>query len=211
MEHSSTDTHISEMIFRVAWLAVALGVGVELVLLVVNSTLHKSSSFGFIAADLVQKISWSVFVCVGLAIGLSASKMKIPAGFISGMLAAPFAFAIARTLHKSLSQGLGISVAPGVISPITMSLVKGAEYAVLGGLIAWFQVKNITRFWPYVLAGGAVGLSFAAALWLLGTGAGETAVGQFAKGINEFLGPLGCTVVQYGARAFGGQSAGAKA
>ena len=62
---------------RVAWLSIGLGLAMEVLLLVLAITLGNAQSAKPFLADLTQKVTWSVIVCVGLAIGKLASKAHL--------------------------------------------------------------------------------------------------------------------------------------
>jgi len=46
------------------------------------------------AADLVKNVSWSVFVCVGLAVGTAVTQSRVPVMGFLGLISAPLAFGI---------------------------------------------------------------------------------------------------------------------
>jgi hypothetical protein len=50
-------------------------------------------------ADLVRNATWAAFVCVGLAVGTTLSKIRIPAMGFFGFLAAPLAFGVSRSVR----------------------------------------------------------------------------------------------------------------
>ena len=50
-------------LLRVAWLAVGLGLVLEVILILLAIGFSSTLGMGKIVADLVQKISWSVIVC----------------------------------------------------------------------------------------------------------------------------------------------------
>src|SRR5688572_8766665 len=61
-------------LFHAAWMSIAFGIALELLLLLVTTLAGKESGIKPFVRDLLQKISWSVFVCVGLAIGTTVTK-----------------------------------------------------------------------------------------------------------------------------------------
>src|SRR5690349_11814661 len=63
-------------LLRVAWLAVGLGLVLEVILILLAIGFSGTLGMGKIVADLVQKISWSVIVCVGD----SLSGRRLPTG-----------------------------------------------------------------------------------------------------------------------------------
>src|SRR5438552_10650886 len=80
------------MLLHVSWLAVLLGFAIEGLILLVSGAGHITNAKPVIA-DLVQKVSWSVIVCMGLAFGKGAAKLlSVPLTGLAGLLAAPTAF-----------------------------------------------------------------------------------------------------------------------
>src|SRR3712207_350431 len=96
-------------LLRVAWLAVLLGLGMEILLVLVAVGFGSLPGVGATVADLVRQVSWSIFVCVGLAVGTAVSKLRAPLMGVLGFFAAPSAFAVARSLHQSAAQALAVS------------------------------------------------------------------------------------------------------
>ena len=94
-----------------------------------------------IVADSVQKVSWSLIVCAGLALGTTVSSaLRAPLMGILGFLAAPAAFHVARTFHQSAKETLEIAgnvTTVGSTSIFILALIKGIEYACLGMAIGW--------------------------------------------------------------------------
>ena len=64
-------------VVRVAWLSIGLGIALEVLLLVLAAyTGTGGATPKPFLADLVQKVSWSFIVCVGLAFGTTAGKAR---------------------------------------------------------------------------------------------------------------------------------------
>src|SRR5215470_14614616 len=102
-------------LLRVAWLAILLGLVIEAILLLFAAGFGGIPGIRKIVADIVQKVSWSVIVCVGLAFGKAASKGQPSWTGLSGVFAAPVAFSVAGTLHKSASYALNLPAGSGVL------------------------------------------------------------------------------------------------
>jgi hypothetical protein len=75
---------------RVAWLAVALGLAMEALLLLLASGFGEVLGLKSLVADLVRNVTWAAFVCVGLAVGTTLSKIRVPA----------MGFEVSRSVHK---------------------------------------------------------------------------------------------------------------
>src|ERR671917_544243 len=101
------------MLLRVAWLAILLGLGMEVLLLVLGGAVGDVLGVGPIVADFVRNITWSVFVCVGLAVGTAVAKARVP---IMGALGLVFG---------SVEIALASTVAP--LPPVPDLLVEGVN------------------------------------------------------------------------------------
>lgn len=196
-------TNTARTVVNVAWMSILLGVTLELFLLLIaagSGPLVKLQPF---AADLVQKITWASMVCIGLALGNSAAKLRPHLTGFLGFLSAPLGFATARALHKSTEKALGLvgaAVAAGP-SPWFLAGVKAAEYAALGLIIGWLAKKE-AGILPYLTAGLGVGIVFGGTIlgamdWYSPKGLGGPAL--LSRAVNEFLFPMGCSVILFAA------------
>ncbi len=79
-------SNLGATLLRVAWLAIALGLLMEVILLVLGGALGEVFGLRPLVADLVRNITWSVFVCVGLAIGTAVVKARVPVMGLLGLL-----------------------------------------------------------------------------------------------------------------------------
>uniref|UniRef100_A0A831TIZ5 Uncharacterized protein n=1 Tax=Thermorudis peleae TaxID=1382356 RepID=A0A831TIZ5_9BACT len=198
------------LLLHVAWLSILLGLTMEVILLVLAAAFGEGTTARSFAVKLVQQIAWSFFVCTGLAVGLAVAKTGIPAGKFTGFFIAPAAFAVARTLHKSVAQALAIaSAVPATPSPFLLAAVKGIEYGILGLAIARIQKWEHGRISHYVATGFLVGLVFGGfvLVLILQTAEGMSAIDLFTRGVNELVFPVGCSVVVYAAEALGRRAA----
>lgn len=194
-------------LLHVAWLAILLGIVLEAVLLLLATGFGTFRSAKPFAADLAQKISWSVIVCVGLAIGAAASKAREVMMGLLGLLAAPLAFYIARSLHKGAMQALSLtgdgSAGP---SPLLLAVVKGAEYGCFGAVLGWIQKQSWGGALAHVGMGLAVGVVFGGAILVLILQAAPTPpppAALIARGVNEVLFPVGCSLILFAAEVLG--------
>jgi len=193
-------------ILRVAWMAILLGFAIEALLLASAVAFGAYKGPRPFLADLAQKVTWSVIVCVGIAFGTAASKARPQVMGLLGLAAAPFAFQAARTIHKGMAQAL--SLAGGSIPFVSVALVaalKSLEYGALGWGVGWIGRRR-GSLGAHVGAGLAIGLTFGLGLTLLTS---QTPNGLaplpelLAKGINEVLFPVGCSLALYAADALG--------
>jgi hypothetical protein len=197
-------------VLRVAWLSILLGLLLEVLLLglaLFSNTLGESPK-PFLS-DLVQKVSWSFIVCLGLAFGTAASAARRPGTMgLFGLISAPLGFTIARTLHKGVNEALGVASTGGAF-PVLILIVKSLEYGLLGAALGWLTKRSRTGTAPLSLhigTGAAIGLTFGVAIVALlarTSAAPQTLVDLTAKGINEVLFPIGCSVVLYAAEVMG--------
>ncbi|HEX2386237.1 MAG TPA: hypothetical protein VHL99_06725 [Candidatus Binatia bacterium] len=192
-------------ILNLAWLAIVLGIAVELVLIAVHSFFNAMPGVNALFADLVGKMSWSVIVCVGLAFGKAASKNHTAMTGMAGLLSAPIAFTTARTVQKSVSYALGLAVSASAASPFVLGTLKGLEYAALGILLSWIG-KQRAGAAAHIGVGFIVGAIFGAALIALlahYAAAAPSAHTLITQGLNELLFPVGCSLAIFAAEALG--------
>ena len=188
-------------VLHVAWLAICLGLALEVVILVLAAFTGTAGETPrpFIS-DLAQKVSWSFIVCVGLAFGSTASKAREGIMGVLGLLAAPAGFTAARAVHKAVNGALGIAgkaMAPGLV--FLVGGLKGAQYALFGVVLGWIT-KRAFGLKIHVAAGLAFGLTFGLAIVAATVRASVTPVPLVdivARGINEVLFPVGCALVLY--------------
>ena len=187
LSHSS----LSGKLLQVAWLSIVLGLGMEVLLLGIAAGFKNSVSVQTIIADTVQKISWSTIVCMGVAVGTAAGKMRAQAMGLAGLIAAPLAFHIAKVLHKSTSQALSIAgtASAGGPSPFLLAGLKGLEYAVLGFVLGQVE-KNAGGIRKYMLAGLIIGIIFGGGIVYLTVSMAAKPmplVGIISRSVNEII------------------------
>jgi hypothetical protein len=193
-------------ILKAAWLAVALGIALEG--LILGSVVLAGGTLAAqpFTADLVQKVSWSFIVCVALAVARAASKANGVLMGVAGLLAAPAGFAIARGLHKGASHALGLvaAAAPGP-PPLLVAGIKGLQYAVLGLAITWIARQAWGGVAAHAGVGLAAGLLFGGPLLVLTFQAipSLTAAAILARTVNEVFFPVGCALVLYASDTLG--------
>lgn len=194
-------------LLHVAWLAIVLGMIIEIVLVVLAAGFGGIPGIKSIVADLIQKVSWSVIVCVGLALGKVASKAQSTFMGLAGLFAAPLAFNVARTLHKSASYALKLAEpGAGLVAPFLLASLKGLEYAALGVLLGWVAKKSSAGVMSHAGAGLIVGLIFGSAIVSIPYGFAtelmpvDKVLPQF---INELIFPVGCSLALFTADVIG--------
>ena len=57
-------------------------------------------------AETLRTVSWSLLVCVGVALGRVAAKGRLPLEGITGLLAAPLALTAANAIQKGVAEAV---------------------------------------------------------------------------------------------------------
>lgn len=207
-KHKQSD--LAATILRVAWLAILLGVGMELLLLVVAAFRSQIPGIEPVITGLVQKVSWSGLVCTGLAFGKAATNGNPGWMALAGLFSAPAAFSIARALHKSTAHALKAAEA-GVVAtfPFLIAGLKGLEYAALGLILGWVGKRFGPSLTAYSSTGLAIGVVFGTAIAELATPGGFGSAKIVPALLNEVLFPVGCSLALYAADAIGKKAAAA--
>jgi len=193
----------------VAWLAILLGFAMEILLLLFTAGFEILPGFRSVLADLIGKVSWSALVCAGLAIGTAASKVRAPFMGLLGLLAAPIAFHVSRTLQQGMAKTLEVAAAGAPVGSYTLillALLKAVEYGCLGAAIGWIGRRPWGGALAHAAVGLAVGILFGGAIvsftyWTAPEPLAATDL--FSRGANEILFPVGCSLVLYSATALG--------
>lgn len=207
-----TKNSLGRTLLHVAWMAILLGLIVEGLILIVATSLGTVIAGKPVLADLVQKVSWSVIVCIGLALARGATRLfsttaQTSLVGLAGFLTAPAAFAIARSLHEGIQEALFIKVFQGGAgSPVLLALIKGIEYGCLGALLVWVG----KQIWGKALAHAGIGLIvgvvfgailIAAMVW--GATSPMTLGAMLSRALNEIINPIGCSLTLYSAEILG--------
>jgi hypothetical protein len=187
-------------LLRVAWLAILLGVLLQLALLLVAAGFGKGSSPGTVLAETVKTVSWSLLVCVGVALGRVAAKGRLPLEGISGLLAAPLALTAANAVQKGVAEAVDAAGVPAGPAPLWVLAIKAVEYGCLGLALEWVG----RRAWGSALGHLAVGLltgvmfgGLFLAVVVQSAPIPLSTPSLVAKGLNELLFPVGCALVVF--------------
>ena len=188
-------------LLHVGWLAVLLGLTMEVILVALAAGFGTLKGVNPILADLVQKVSWSVVVCVGLAVGTTAKKARGPLMGLAGLLAAPLAFMAARSLHEGAMRALEVASAAGPTPSLALiALIKGVQYGAFGLTLDWVEKKPWGGLAAYLATGLAAGIVFGGTLLALTIQAAPEMPPLpvlVSRAANEFLFPVGCAFVIY--------------
>jgi hypothetical protein len=212
-EASSATSHtragLGSTLLRVAWLAILLGFAMETLLLLFMAGFEILPGLGPMVAELIGKVSWSALVCAGLALGTAASKARAPLMGLLGLLVAPLAFHVSRTLQQGVAKTLEVASAGtsvGSYTLILLALLKAVEYACLGLAIGWIGRRPWGGALAHLAVGLAVGILFGGAIlsFTYWTAPEPLAAADlFSRGANEILFPVGCSLVLYSATVLG--------
>jgi hypothetical protein len=99
-------------LLRVAWLAILLGLVLQLALLLVAAGFGTAPSPGPLLSETLKTVSWSLLVCVGVALGRVAAKGRMPLEGVTGLLAAPLALTAANTVQKGVAEAVDAAGVP---------------------------------------------------------------------------------------------------
>ena len=179
----------------------------EVLLLIVSMGFGKSTVVKAIVADLVQKVSWSTLVCMGVALGTAASRLRPAMMGLAGLIAAPLAFRLAKVFHKSVAETLSVDLpSGGMPTALTLAMIKAIEYALLGFIIGKLGENSKVGFRGHVLIGLTVGIIFGGSVIVLAVTQSSTTppiAALVSRAVNEIIFPVGCSIVLYGAQKLG--------
>lgn len=194
-------TSLAGRLLKVAWFAIFLGLALQGVLLLAALGFGQNLELNRMIAELMHKVSWAFLVCFGLALGSAAAKAGPKSFAIAGLLAAPIAFILARALHKSVAQALDVPQGAASESVLVFAFLKAIEYGCLGYLLAKISERFGAGLYSYATGGLMIGIVFGAiALYLIYP---QTTPVMVARGINEVMFPVGCSLVIYAADVLG--------
>ena len=205
-QSSAASPNLGVKLLRVAWLAIALGMAMEGLLLLIGAGLGESLGLGSIAAGLVGNVTWSVLVCCGLAVGTAVTKARVPVMGLLGLLAAPTAFEVSRVLHKGTLEAIATTGGGGeALSPVLLGIIKGVEYGCLGLAVAWVGQRSWGGAAAHAAVGLLVGLVFGGTVVVLTMGSTPppTTADMLSVGVNEVIFPIGCSLILFSAGALG--------
>lgn len=199
---------LPKTLLHVAWMSIAIGI----VLQFIAAAVSFSATLAPFVTQLSQKISWSMITCLGLAIGTASSKARPTWMGVSGFLAAPVSFAVARTVQKVVGGAMGTATGdPSMTLLLTLASLKAIEYAILGVVIGRLSTWASPSLSRYLLSGVAIGLVFSSAIVAAQaflSPARPPAPALIGLAVNEFLFPPFCAMVIFVAERLGAWKAG---
>jgi hypothetical protein len=187
-------------LLRVAWLAILLGLLLQLALLLVAVGFGTAPSPGSLLAETLKTVSWSLLVCVGVALGRVAAKGQVPLEGVTGLLAAPLALTAANTVQKGVAEAVDAAGVPAGPTPLWILAIKAAEYACLGLALNWVGRRAWHSALGHLAVGLLVGVVFGGlflAVVVQSTPTPLSTPSLLARGVNELLFPVGCALVVF--------------
>ena len=186
-----------DLVRRVAWGSIALGILVQAAVLLTAATVDAWPGGVGAAVATLSFVSWSVVVCTGLAAAYAASDAKPGPMALAGLALAPVALLVARGVQAGLAQALDADVGTGGPSPLLVGAARAVEYALLGAVLALLARRPGAGAVHHVVAGLVLGLATGATLALA---AGEGVPEAVPRVVNEALFPAGCALLLFLAR-----------
>ncbi|GLK85744.1 hypothetical protein [Ancylobacter defluvii] len=185
----------------VAWMAVLLGILVQLLMIALNLGLGTGWPGVAVLGDVAQGVSWAVLVCIGLAVGTVAGRDRALVMGLLGLVSGPVAWGLAKGAQRTVQSAMDLTPAGIDLFFYLVCAIKGVEYAALGAVLGYLSQHEVTRIRSYFLLGVAVGVLAAGAmtglsLWRaaqLGTAVAPARL--IGTAVNEFVFPIGCALV----------------
>jgi hypothetical protein len=154
-------------LLRVAWLAILLGLLLQLAVLLVAAGFGTVVGSRSVLVEAFRTVSWSLLVCVGVALGRVAAKGRVPLEGVTGLLAAPLALTAANMVQKGVAEALNVAGTRAGPVPLWVLALKAAEYAFLGLALGWVGRRAWGAALGHVAAGLATGMVFGGAFLAL--------------------------------------------
>ena len=187
-------------LLRVAWLAILLGLLLQLAVLLVVAGFGKDISPRPFLADTVKTVSWSLLVCVGVALGRVAAKGRLPLEGVTGLLAAPLALTAANAVQKGVAEAVDAAGLPAGPLPLWVLVIKAAEYGALGLALEWVGRRAWHSALGHLAVGLLTGVVFGGVFLAVVVQSAPTPLSTpslVARGLNELLFPVGCALVVF--------------
>lgn len=198
---TSSEVGPAAIVLHVSWLAIFLGLAIEILLLAVSALFGHIPKLDPLIADVAQRVSWSTIVCASISVAMAASKLPVSFTGLAGLLSASVAFKIARAVQKGVGAALG--VAPAVAagpSPLVLGMIKAVEYGLLAAMISWVSKRKERGAVAHASIGLITGLVFGAIVlsYTYSTNFKLFSIADaVSRGLNEVLFPVGCSLVLF--------------
>jgi D-alanyl-D-alanine carboxypeptidase len=187
-------------LLRVAWLAILLGLLLQLAVLLLAAGFGTTISPRPFLAETFKTVSWSLLVCVGVALGRVAAKGRLPLEGVTGLLAAPLALTAANAVQKGVAEAVNAAGVPTGPAPVWVLAIKAAEYGCLGLALEWVGRRAWGSALGHLAVGLATGVVFGGLFLAVVVQSASTPLSTpslLARGLNELLFPVGCALVVF--------------
>jgi hypothetical protein len=183
-------------VLTVVWMAIMLGIIVQVPVLLGKTSAGAPFPGLKWLPDLLNGVTWSVFVCAGVVLGSVAARARTAIMGVLGLISAPIAFSLAKGLQRGVQSAMDAPV--DKITPALFMIcgVKAVEYACLGAAVGWLLGRSNARAIHFALAGAAAGVVFGSVtVWITATLAKAKPPALVGAAINELIFPIGCALV----------------
>ena len=187
-------------LLRVAWLAIVLGLLLQLAVLLVAASFGKDITPQPVLAETFKTVSWSLLVCIGVALGRVAGKGRMPLEGVTGLLAAPLALTAANAVQKGVAEAVNATGVPAGPAPGWVLAIKAAEYGCLGLALEWVGRRAWHSALGHIAVGLLTGVVFGGMFLAVMVRSAPTPLSTsslVARGLNELLFPVGCALVVF--------------
>jgi hypothetical protein len=186
------------IVLRVAWLAILLGIVVEIIVVGARLFMGAQTPVAAMISEFAQGISWGVIVCAGVAIGVTVQRARAALGGLMGAISGPVGWGVAKSAQRSVQALMGTAVDQFTPFFFTLVAVKGVEYLVLGLLLGRLAERADATWRGYALTGAIIGAVTAAVVVALNLMHGPVPMPKLAGLVaSEFTFPIGCALVIY--------------
>lgn len=195
--------HVAHRIATVAWLAIALGLTVQILVLAAQLVGGATFSGPRFLAAVTQGVSWSVIVCIGIAAGTILMRASVTFAGVIGFVCAPVALGVARGTQRGVSELLGLPAEGITTTLVAVAALKALQYGFLGLMLARLVQHGTERLRPYVVLGVATAATFGGVIVVVtamiarSAGTPVTTSGLAGLMVNELVFPLGCVLVVF--------------
>jgi len=197
-EAASNPQRAVSRVLTVVWMAIMLGIVVQ-VLVLLGKTWAGAPFPGIKwLPDLLNGVTWAVFVCAGVVLGSLASRARSAVMGVLGLISAPIAFSLAKGLQRGVQSAMDAPV--DKITPALFMIcgVKAVEYACLGAVVGWLLGRSASRAIHFAIAGALAGVVFGSmTVWITANLAKAKPPALVGAAINELIFPIGCALVIY--------------
>jgi hypothetical protein len=199
----------ARMLAVLALLSIALGLAVQLAIVVIRIAYGTGPGLSAIAVSFAGGVTWSLLVCMGVGIGAAVMRMRPALSGLLGLVIAPIAVALAKASQRIVSGLMQVAEQEAILSLGSVSLARAAEYGVLGYLLGTLAQRGDRRLSRYIGAGVIVGLVLGGAVVAITISVAQRNGGPpatpviAATVINEMVFPVCCAVVIFAAQMAG--------